>query len=134
MDRQFHSVPHNTVSNTHTGTVLSACVRSFSLTLHGHIVNGELQALPTAHHLHRVPFIVIQFVPCEQSLRSFTCIENGAKSHTAVSCLSYQDDTQPHRPGALPHTCTNTDTHSWCTDRTDLQTFSGRHHREFSLA
>lgn len=89
------------------------------LTLHGHIVNRELQALPTAHHLHRVPFIVIQFVPCEQSLRSFTCIENEAKSHTAVSSLSYQDDTL-YLTGlvlSLTHAQIQTGTHGALTGR-----------------
>ncbi len=95
-------------------TVHIQCVWGLPLTLHGHIVNRELQALPTAHHLHRVPFIVIQLLPCEQSLRSFTCRERGPKSHTTASFLFYQY-SPVYLTGlllSLTHTHTHTHTHT----------------------
>lgn len=98
-------------------TVHVQCVWSFPLTLHGYVVNRKLQALPTAHHLHRVPLIVIQLMPCEQSLRSFTCRERGPKSHTAASFLSYQYSTV-YLTGlvlSLTHIQIQTHTHSELT-------------------
>ncbi len=115
-------------------TVHVQCVWGLPLTLHGHIVNRELQALPTAHHLHRVPLIVIQLLPCEQSLRSFTCRERGPKSHTTASFLSYQY-SPVYLTGLLlsPLTRTHIHTHTYKyrTDRTYLQTqtFLERAHR-----
>lgn len=63
-------------------SIICVCKCVYSLpTFYSHIVYRELQALAPAHHLHRVPLVVIQLVPCIESLRSFTYTQRAKVTH-----------------------------------------------------
>lgn len=46
-------------------------------TFHCDIIHRQLQTLASSDHLHSVPLIVIQLLPCEQHLWSFACYGGG---------------------------------------------------------
>ena len=47
-------------------------------TFHGDVVHGELQVLPPADHVHRVPLVVVELLAHHQHLGTFTWRQRGA--------------------------------------------------------